>query len=323
MEKVAGLEEFEKEMWPLKNKFLTLIEPYRSDLWKYCRSLTGSPWDAEDLVQETLLKAFASLGQVSQWMKPKSYLFRIATNTWINQRRRANRFTFSVYEDEMRIEESTESTPFNVQEAMETLISYLTPRQAVVVLLVEVFHFTGAETAEMIATTEGAVKAALHRARAKLKLLAENGAHGGDPSMTKEPQEQHISNPQLINAMIDAFHQRDPDAMAALFHENAYNDIVHVGQEYGRATMRKWSINDTFKYWTSRIEACYEMLWGRPVILVFIETEAGMNLNSIIYLETEDDSIVLKKEYYFCKDLLSEAARELGIPVHDRGITGP
>lgn len=163
MEKVVGLEELEKEMWPLKNKFLTTIEPYRSDLWKYCRSLTCSPWD----------------------------------------------------------------------------------------------------------------------------------------------------------------HRRDPDAMAALFHENAYNDIVHVAQEYGRSTMRKWSINDTFKYWTSRIEAHYQMLWGRPVILVFVETEAGMNLKSIIYLETEDDSIVLKKEYYFCKDLLNEAAKELGVPVDDRGVTGP
>lgn len=70
-----------------RRAFLRLIEPHRPDLWRYCLRLTGSAWDAEDLVQETLMKAFARL----TWWEPvdaRPYLFRIASNTWIDGLRR-------------------------------------------------------------------------------------------------------------------------------------------------------------------------------------------------------------------------------------------
>ncbi|MCK9907264.1 RNA polymerase sigma factor, partial [Frankia sp. Cpl3] len=67
-----------------QNDFLTVIEPHRAALWKYCRYLTGSPWDGEDLFQQTLLKAYAALSQMWQPVVPKTYLFRIASHTWID-----------------------------------------------------------------------------------------------------------------------------------------------------------------------------------------------------------------------------------------------
>ena len=73
----------------LREQFLLLTEPHRPALWRYCLHVTGSPWDAEDLVQDTLLRAFARLGHFWQPIdNPRAYLFRIASNTWIDTLRR-------------------------------------------------------------------------------------------------------------------------------------------------------------------------------------------------------------------------------------------
>lgn len=307
--------------WDLKKRFLEFIEPYRTDLWRYCRSLTGCPWDAEDLVQETLLKALSSLGQIWQPLFPKSYLFRIATNTWINQCRRNQRIQFTVFEEELgHADQAEEQNRFAVYESIEWLVRKLPPKQACTVLLIEVFRFTSKETAEMLGSTEGAVKALLHRARKNLESWQQNGMSESDAnSVSAQKGESPMINQQVIDRMIETFHQRDPDAMAMLFAENAHNDIVHVGQEYGRETIRKYSIRDTFDHWTSELKAHFQVLWGRPVLIVLIDTATGWQLKSILYLETEGDSIVYKKEYYFCEDLLDEAAKELNVAVHDRG----
>lgn len=312
MEDHFDLEALEKEAWPLKKKFLRMIEPYRLDLWRYCRSLTRSAWDAEDLVQETLMRAFASLGQVWQPLMPKSYLFRIATNTWINQSRR-NKISFSPIVEETQLTDDVELHKFEVHEAIELLIQHLPPRQVVVILLIDVFDFTARETAEMIATTEGAVKAILHRARVKLKSLS-NGEISQNEQESKHVQ--RIPDPTLVQAFIEAFNRRDPDAMAALLADHAYNDIVHVGQEYGRETIRTYSIRDTMQNPTIHLQtAHYHTLLGKPVVVFLVETESGPQLNDMCYMETEDSKIVYIKDFYFCKQLLTEAAQELNISV--------
>jgi RNA polymerase sigma factor (sigma-70 family) len=317
MKETLDLQSLEKESWQLKEKFFNIIEPFRSDLWRYCRTLTGSPWDAEDLVQETMMKALASLGQIWQPLMPKTYLFRIATNTWINQCRR-KRFALSPYDEDVVVN-GKESAPFEVHEAMEILVSFLPPRQVAVVLLVDVFDFTARETAEMITTTEGAVKATLHRARSKLKSLSAEGAlkmEMGAKSRKFNDEQQHIPNSHLINAFIDAFHRRDPDAIAALLDEHVYHDIVHVGQEYGKETVRTYSLRDDMENPKFHVHsAYYYTLWERPVVVILVNAESGPQLNRIIYLQTEDDKILFWKTYYFCKELLQEAAKELGVPV--------
>lgn len=318
MQEHFDLESLEKDMWPIKKRFLQVIEPYRSDLWMYCRSLTGSTWDAEDLVQETLMKALASLGQIWQPLSTKPYLFRIATNTWLNQIRR-NKITFQVLEESFQLADTAESPKFDVHLAIELLVQQLPPRQTVILLLIDVFDFTARETGEMLSITEGAVKAALHRARTKLKSMQESGISQEDTnSLSRQTNEQvrHTQNRLLIDAFIDAFNRRDPDAMVALLDENATWDGVHVGQEYGREVSKQWSIADDFKDPDiDRQRAEFSMLWGRPVVLMLLETETGPQLNDIVYLDTEEDKITFRKHYYFCFDLLSEAAVELGIPL--------
>src|SRR5512144_2801643 len=69
--------------------FLDAYEGLRPELYRYCRHLTRSPWDAEDLAQDVLARAFVTLGKLGAAPpNPRAWLFRVASNAWIDQQRR-------------------------------------------------------------------------------------------------------------------------------------------------------------------------------------------------------------------------------------------
>src|SRR5207248_8423335 len=75
-----------KRSW---HRFLEVYEPLRPELYRCCRYLTRSPWDAEDLAQDTLARAFVTLAQMGQEpAHPRGWLFRVASNLWIDEVRR-------------------------------------------------------------------------------------------------------------------------------------------------------------------------------------------------------------------------------------------
>jgi RNA polymerase sigma factor (sigma-70 family) len=304
------LEHVSSEMRDLKKKFDKLIEPHRPALWQYCRMITKSPWDAEDLVQDTLLKAYSALPRIFQPVIPKSYLFRIATNTWLNLQRKQQRIIL-----EEQTEESYEDVdPFSIREAIEKLVIYLSPKQRAVILLFEVFQFQGSEVAEMIGSTEGSVKALLHRARKNLEKLSQEEL----PLPSSPKQESVSANGPVIQAYIDAFNRRDPDAIAGLLDENAINDIVHTSFEYGKETIR----NHSLEGWANdpmTMKAVYQQLWDKPAVVVMTQKDGKDAVYSLIELELDAGLIVSKRTYYFCPDLLEAAAEELKVPVHKNG----
>lgn len=302
------LQVLEKEAWELKNRFLDIIESYRHDLWRYCKMLTGSAWDAEDLVQETLMKAIASLGQIWQPLTPKTYLFRIATNAWINSGRK-KMITEELDDYNIPV---VETNAFSTLEAIEQLVTYLTPRHSVIILLIDVFSFTARETAEMTQLSEGAVKGILHRARKKL-----NSHMKGRDQMSEELRRS--VDITTLNAFLDAFNSKNPEAIADLIHENAETDITHIGQEYGRETIVKHSISDLFKDPTIVDQvAKLNHLWGRPVITIFHNRDNAEELNDIYFLVTDGYKVTKWKSYYFCKELLNEAAIALSVPLQSQ-----
>ena len=71
------------------HRYLDVVAPFRPELHRYCLGLCGNLWDAEDLVQDALLRGFGTLGAVHQRnANPRGYLVRIATNLWIDRARR-------------------------------------------------------------------------------------------------------------------------------------------------------------------------------------------------------------------------------------------
>ncbi|MFD1738058.1 sigma-70 family RNA polymerase sigma factor [Bacillus salitolerans] len=296
----------------VRKQFDEIVIPFRPELWRYCYRITGSPWDAEDLVQETLIKAFSSLAQLWQPINPKGYLFKIASNTWIDQCRKMKGKMDSI---EMTSEPVyvEEYDSFAIEGAMEHLVIHLPPRQRVVLLLIDVFQFKAKEVGAIIGTTEGAVKSLLNRGRGKLKQLNEQTLEGSHEPLTNEEKE-------LINKYIQAFNRRDPDGIANLLDENMNHDIVHIAMEYGRDVVRKYSLADWAK---DPVEMTAEMhyLWGRPAVVQFGKINDAVAVYDVTLLKIENGKIIEMKDYYFCPELLSEAAAFLQIEAFPRNYT--
>ncbi|MEH6989535.1 RNA polymerase sigma factor [Cytobacillus firmus] len=149
-------------------EFKEWILPYKTDLARYCYLLAGTKWDAEDLEQETLIKAYKYFTKLMEHPVPKAYLFKIASTVWVDFHRKKlieiDEYTDISYDENY-------DKPFLLEEAMETLISILPPQQASIYLLIDVFGFNPKEVSVLLESTEGGVKAALFRARRKLKYL--------------------------------------------------------------------------------------------------------------------------------------------------------
>jgi RNA polymerase sigma-70 factor (ECF subfamily) len=222
------------------NAFLEAVEPHRAALWRYCRRLTGSPWDAEDLVQESLTRALGRLSQVWQPTSPRAYLFRIASNTWIDTMRGAwvekDRIDAAESRSEFQSVDPTESVA-----DLDYLAATLPPSQAVVVLLVVVFDFWLAEVAQTLDVTANAVKGVLQRARANLRVRR------GERE-TPTPPRRGVLPDGLVGQFIDAFDRRDIDALAALFAVDGVADIVGIGELRGCAmihddALSQWAVD--------------------------------------------------------------------------------
>ena len=314
MTEPQALHELGRSVYQLATTFQQMIEPHRPALWRYCLRLTGSAWDAEDLVQETLMRAFARL---THWqpLEPRAYLFRIASNAWIDQQRRTRGVREELDEGDPTTAAETGGTqvdPAETLAAMEHLVGLLPPRQRVVVLLIDVFDFTAAEVAGMIGSTEGAVKAALHRARSTLRAAADR---------PEPPRVVPVTRPssRVVAAYLEAFNRRDPDGIAALLTDDATCDIVGLGVEYGKETIRKYSLAD----WAAESEVQWAelgVLDGRETVFVYYRTpEHEKALAWLITLGTAGERITAINGYYFCPELIRYAAERLGVPAITHG----
>jgi RNA polymerase sigma-70 factor (ECF subfamily) len=298
--------------------FMNTIRPVRADLWNYCRKITGSPWEAEDLLQDTLLKAYGSLSAISHRAQPlqaKSYLFRVATNHWIDQCRK-RRVLLDSFDEETFIESSPadrQTNPVLVNEAIELLVRHLPPKQVVVLILMESFHFTAPETASLIATTEHAVHATLRRARANIQKLRDRDFAFGTEPIKKES----YTHKEVVRRFVDLYNHHDFRGLAALLNEHAvFSFVAMSSKEYGKSVITKASLNPDRER-RADIQAMPAMLWGRAVLLLVIIDEEGKvkALNDINSLEVEDGKIVYWSCYYFCREFMKTAADELRLPL--------
>jgi len=112
-------------------RFLEIYEPLRPALYRFCRYLSRSPWDAEDLVQDTLARAFATLGALAEPPRdPRAWLFRVASNLWIDHvRRRGERPTDATPAAEANPAATATGAPDRgTREAAGTLLVQLSPQ---------------------------------------------------------------------------------------------------------------------------------------------------------------------------------------------------
>jgi RNA polymerase sigma-70 factor, ECF subfamily len=218
------------------------LEQYRSELTAYCYRMLASPFEAEDAVQETFLRAWRGIDRFEGRAALRSWLYRIATNVcldMLNGRQRRARpmdlgparepieanlnVPFEVTwiqpaPDELVVPE--QSDPAEVTAARETVrlafiaaLQHLPPRQRAVLILCEVLRWQAAEVAELLETSVASVNSALQRARATLKAN-KISASDTPPSVDEADQE-------LLARYVAAFGAYDMDALTSLIKEDA------------------------------------------------------------------------------------------------------
>jgi len=152
-----------------RDQFMELVDEIRPELHRYCARMTGSIFDGEDVVQETLAKAYYALGQMVQPPALRPWLFRIAHNTAMDFIKRYERQHVEPVADVPdRAEPEESGVDPALLEAALTVFAELPPIQRSAAILKDVLGQSLEETAHTMGTTVGAVKAALSRARANI-----------------------------------------------------------------------------------------------------------------------------------------------------------
>lgn len=293
-------------------RFLEEYEPLRGDLYRYCRFLTRSPWDAEDLVQDVLARAFVTLGGIAEAPRnPRAWLFRVASNHWINHVKHARETL--VPAPEGAVDHDLRAT----REAAGSLVARLAPQERAALVLKEAFDFSLEEIAEALSTTVGAVKTALHRGRGKL-------AAPGDDGVATAP-------PAVLDAFCRAFNARDIDRLTALLLDNVVVEFPGLHTDFGKEAARR-ALGTTMS--NSRVFIAPE--WrkdllegsprfeirahrGRQLVLAWWPHADGEAVRAFSLVDCEDDRIARMRTYFHTPEAIAEVCRELGLPCRTSG----
>jgi RNA polymerase sigma-70 factor (ECF subfamily) len=292
-----------------RREFLNSIEPLRPELFRYCRSLARNVWDAEDLVQDTLLKAFAKLADV-HWQvdNPRAYLFRMATNHWIDVTRKGREDAMPEnYDAESAVVPADEKP--QVREAIDKLAHALPPVERAAVLLKDVFEFSLDDCANYMQTTTGAVKAALHRGRGKLRE-AKDLPQPGVPGQVETT---------LLDQWCEAFNARDLQKLAGLMLEDASAEVVGMVQEYGRDQIRDGSLHHTVFDEAGEPKAERREYLGEPIVVLWYTHEDKRVVRDVLRFVSDRGGMGDLRYYYFCPETLHEVVEALGLPLVDNG----
>lgn len=233
------------------------LEQHRRELTGYCYRMLGSPFEAEDAVQDTLLRAWRGLDRFEGRAALCSWLYRIATNVCLDMLRGRERrarpmdlgparepvlANLAVRPEEAWLEPAPDGLllggsggadgggdPAAVAVARDTLrlafvaaLQHLPPRQRAVLVLCEALGFRAAEAAELLDTTTASVNSALQRARATLDALPHSAPAptASTPAVAATPALDAPAQ-ALLDRYVTAFEQYDMDALVALIHEDA------------------------------------------------------------------------------------------------------
>lgn len=220
------------------------LEKHRVELTGYCYRMLGSSFEAEDAVQDTMVRAWRNYEKFEGRSSLRSWLYRIATNVCLDMLTAGNK--------RARPMDLTESTPLaqaalsprpdhtwlepmpdarilptvedpaeaavakeSVRLAFMAALQQLPPKQRAVLILREVLAWKASEVAELLDTTVASVNSALQRARA---TLAEREGHGADAKVSDPLDEEQQ---KLLDRYMAAFEGYDMTALTALLHEDA------------------------------------------------------------------------------------------------------
>ena len=212
----------------------TRLEQHRKELTAYCYRMLASSFEAEDAVQETLIRAWRGYERFEGRAALRSWLYRIATNVCLDmlngRERRARPMDLGPAQEPLAsnlnvLPEVTWIQPIpdpavevesreTIRLAFVAALQHLPPRQRAALILCEVLRWQASEVAELLETSVASVNSALQRARATLEAA-------GDVAALDTPPSVDAADAELLARYVDAFQRYDMDALTSLIHEDA------------------------------------------------------------------------------------------------------
>jgi RNA polymerase sigma-70 factor, ECF subfamily len=292
--------------------FFARVDPVRPQLHRYCRRLTGNAWDAEDLLQEALTRAFARAADSHQRVeRVLPWLVRIATNAYLDGWRRPAPVPVELPD----LPSVPNLDPLEVRDALNAVATLLSPQERAAVVLKDVFDFPLAEIAAMLRTSVAAVKAALHRGRDRL----------GAPEPARREALDRRASPDraVLDAMAEAFTAYDIERLTALLLADAESEVVGMVYEVGVDMIRRGSLHHTLVLEDSvRYSAQVQEFDGVPLLLLWetpVDGSGPAAVSDVLRVETVDGRVVRLRWYYFCPETITEVTMRLGVPARTHG----
>ncbi|MGH9213689.1 MAG: sigma-70 family RNA polymerase sigma factor [Acidimicrobiales bacterium] len=223
------------------------LEQHRPELTGYCYRMLGSAFEADDAVQETMVRAWRSLDRFEGRASLRTWLYRIATNVCFDmlngRQRRARPMDLGPAQPAnaplVALPEATWIEPMpdsrvvagggdqdpaeravaheSVRLAFVAALAQLPPRQRAVLILREVLRWKADEVAQLLDTSVASVNSALQRARATL-AAGDSGRDSATDAIAESMDDEHQ---QLLARYVDAFERFDVDSLVSLLHEDA------------------------------------------------------------------------------------------------------
>jgi RNA polymerase sigma-70 factor (ECF subfamily) len=218
------------------------LEAHRAELTAYCYRMLASPFEAEDAVQETMIRAWRGIDRFEGRAQLRSWMYRIATNVCLDmldgRNKRARPMDLGPAREPIESNLNTlpevtwlepvpdalvvpaDGDPADVAVARESVrlafvaaLQHLPPRQRAVLILCEVLRWKASEVAELLETSVASVNSALQRARATLEAT--------ELDLADAPRTLDEADGELLARYVAAFEAYDVDALTALIHEDA------------------------------------------------------------------------------------------------------
>jgi RNA polymerase sigma-70 factor (ECF subfamily) len=282
--------------------FRQLVEPYRGALEAHCYRMLGSPHDAEDVVQEALLRAWRSLERFERRASLHTWLYRIATNVCLDElERRPQRpepvqpFPDERVDAEMAAGVADPAARYALRESMElaflTAIRRLPGRQRAVLILRDVLGWTAPEVADLLDSTVTSVNSALQRARATLD--------GALPATSRPPASAAAdSQHELLRRYVDAWERADVDGLVNILHEDAVLRMPPQRAITGAAAIVSFFADHGCSAGMERITVRPAFANNRPaVVMHIINADGSLTPHGVLLLNTDDSAIATLEAY--------------------------
>jgi RNA polymerase sigma-70 factor (ECF subfamily) len=298
------------------------LEAYRRELTAYCYRMLGSGFEAEDAVQETMLRAWRKHDTFEGRSSLRSWLYRIATNVCLDMSQGAQRRARPMDLNSPVSADSTldaglpetswvlpmadsrllpeDADPAELAASRETIrlafvaaLQHLPPKQRAVLILREVLRWRADEVAELLETSTPSVNSALQRARA---TLDEAGIDADTTSPAPEGSEDEV----LLARYVDAFERYDISALVSLIREDAtFSMPPYELWLQGPEQVGKWMLGQGIGCQGSQLRVTRAS--GRPAVGIYRHAEDGDGWEpfNLCVLDFADGEIVAIHNFIF------------------------